>query len=185
MKTHVTPTPLKGVMIVTIEYFKDERGFFMESWNKREFEQAGITANFVQDSHSASGRGVLRGMHYQDMREPMAKLIRCTVGRILDVAIDLRSSSPTYGKWFGMELTAENKTLLYIPEGFAHGFLTLSDQCEVQYKQTAFYNPAAEGGILWNDPDVGIHWPITNPILSSKDLRQSTFAEYRTRPAFK
>jgi dTDP-4-dehydrorhamnose 3,5-epimerase len=185
MKTHVTPTSLDGVLIVTVDYFKDDRGFFMESWNQREFEQAGITAKFVQDSHSASVRGVLRGMHYQDMREPMAKLVRCTLGRVLDVAIDLRSSSPTYGKWFSLELTAENKTLLFVPEGFAHGFLTLSDRCEVQYKQTAFYNPAAEGGIVWNDPDVGISWPISNPILSAKDQRQQTFAEYRTRPAFK
>jgi len=156
----------------------------MESWNKRDFEAAGITANFVQDSHSASTKGVLRGMHYQDMREPMAKLVRCTVGRILDVAVDLRMASPTFGKWFGLELSAENKTLLYVPEGFAHGFLTLSDHCEVQYKQTGFYNPPAEGGIAWNDPEVGIEWPITNPILSARDKQQRTLAEYRANPAF-
>jgi len=185
MKTHITPTLLEGLLIVNIAYSKDERGFFLESWNKRDFESAGITANFVQDSHSASTRGVLRGMHYQDMREPMAKLVRCTVGRILDVAIDLRMTSPTFGKWFGLELTAENKTLLYVPEGFAHGFLTISDYCEVQYKQTAFYNPQAEGGIAWNDPEVGIEWPITNPILSARDQQQHALAAYRANPAFK
>ena len=185
MKTHVTATPLDGLLIVNVDYAKDARGFFLESWNRREFEQAGIKANFVQDSHSASGRGVLRGMHYQDMQEPMAKLVRCTHGSVLDVAIDLRSSSSTFGKWFAIELTSENKTMLYVPEGFAHGFLTLTDHCEVQYKQTGFYNPAAEGGIAWNDPDVGILWPITDPILSAKDQRQTTFAEYRKRPAFK
>ena len=185
MKTHITPTLLEGLLIVNIAYSKDERGFFLESWNKRDFESAGITANFVQDSHSASTRGVLRGMHYQDMREPMAKLVRCTVGRILDVAIDLRMTSPTFGKWFGLELTAENKTLLYVPEGFAHGFVTISDYCEVQYKQTAFYNPQAEGGIAWNDPEVGIEWPIANPILSARDQQQHALAAYRANPAFK
>jgi dTDP-4-dehydrorhamnose 3,5-epimerase len=185
MKAHVTPTPINDLLIVNIDYFKDDRGFFLESWNKKEFEAAGIKADFVQDSHSASGLGVLRGMHYQDMKAPMAKLVRCTVGRILDVAVDLRTSSPTFGKWFGVELTAENKTLLYVPVGFAHGFLTLSDRCEVQYKQTAFYDPEAEGGIAWNDPEIGIQWPIPNPTLSAKDQRQLTLKEYRTRPAFR
>ena len=184
MRTHVTPTPIPDLLIVNIDYFKDERGFFMESWNKQEFETAGIKADFVQDSHSASGRGVLRGMHYQDRKAPMAKLVRCTAGRILDVAIDLRMSSATFGKWFGMELTSDNKTLLYVPVGFAHGFLTLSDHCEVQYKQTAFYDPSAEGGIAWNDPEVGIQWPIPNPMLSLKDRKQPTLKEYRARPAF-
>lgn len=185
MKTHVTPTAIPDLLIVNINYFKDERGFFLESWNKREFEAVGIKADFVQDSHSASGKDVLRGMHYQDMKTPMAKLVRCTAGRILDVAIDLRTSSPTFGKWFGIELTAENKTLLYVPIGFAHGFLTLSDRCEVQYKQTAFYDPQSEGGIAWNDPEVGIEWPITNPTLSAKDQQQPTLNEYRAKPAFR
>src|SRR5678815_2089051 len=185
MKVHVTRTPLESLLVVDIDYFKDERGFFIEAWNKASFAEAGITDDFVQDSHSGSSYGVLRGMHYQDMTAPIAKLVRCTVGRILDVAIDLRSTSPTFGKWFGIELTSENKTMLYVPEGFAHGFLTLADHCEVQYKQTGFYNPAAEGGIAWNDPDVGIRWPITDPILSAKDQHQTAFAEYRKRPAFK
>ena len=115
----------------------------------------------MQDSHSASRYGVLRGMHYQDMREPLGKLVRCTVGRMLDVAIDLRASSPTFGQWFSIELSAENKRLVYVPVGFAHGFATLSDYCEVQYKQTGYYRPDAEGGIAWNDPDIGIAWPYT------------------------
>ena len=184
MKTHVTRTPLEDLLVVSIDYFKDERGFFMESWNQKHFTEAGIPDAFLQDSHSSSCRGVLRGMHYQDITAPMAKLVRCTLGRILDVAIDLRSSSSSFGKWFGIELTAENKTLLYVPVGFAHGFLTISDYCEVQYKQTAFYAPESEGGIAWNDPDVGIQWPLSSPTLSSKDRQQHSLAEYRRNPAF-
>src|SRR5215203_2739774 len=145
MKVHVTRTPLQNLLVVNIDYFNDERGFFMEAWNRADFANAGIAADFVQDSHSASRYGVLRGMHYQDMRAPTAKLVRCTVGRILDVAVDLRVSSATFGKWFSAELNAENKTLLYVPVGFAHGFATLSDYCEVQYKQTDYYSPGAEG----------------------------------------
>jgi dTDP-4-dehydrorhamnose 3,5-epimerase len=184
MKVHAARTPLSGLLVVNIDYFKDDRGFFMESWNKKEFAEAGITAEFVQDSHSASTRGVLRGMHYQDMQAPMAKLVRCTVGRILDVAIDLRFTSTTFGKWYSIELSSENKALIYVPVGFAHGFLSLSDYCEVQYKQTALYHPGAEGGIAWNDPEVGIAWPIANPILSTKDQQQQSLAQYRRSPAF-
>ena len=119
------------------------------------------------------------------MTAPVAKLVRCTSGRILDVAIDLRVSSPTFGKWFGIELTTENKTLLYVPVGFAHGFATLTDRCEVQYKQTGFYDPKAEGGIAWNDSEVAIQWPYTSPLLSAKDQRQQTLMEYRRDPAFR
>ncbi len=185
MKARVSTTPLAGLVLVNIDHFKDERGFFIESWTKRDFAAAGITAEFVQDSHSASRYGVLRGMHYQDMRAPSDKLIRCTVGRMLDVVIDLRTSSSTFGKWFSTELSADNKTLLYVPVGFAHGFATLSEYCEVQYKQTDYYAPEAEGGIAWNDPDVGIQWPYPNPILSKRDRNQSSLAEYRKNPAFK
>jgi dTDP-4-dehydrorhamnose 3,5-epimerase len=184
MKTHVTPTPLAGLRVVDIDFPKDERGFFIEVWNQRDFAAAGIPDAFVQDSHSASRFGVLRGLHYQDLRAPMAKLVRCTVGRILDVALDLRVSSPTFGRWFSIELNAENKSQLYVPVGFAHGFLTLSDYCEVQYKQTGLYAPETEGGIAWNDPDVGIRWPIDNPILSGRDCKQNTLAEYLRKPAF-
>jgi dTDP-4-dehydrorhamnose 3,5-epimerase len=185
VKAHATPTPLKDVILVNVDHFQDERGFFIESWSKRDFAEVGITAEFVQDSHSASRYGVVRGMHYQDMRAPTAKLVRCTVGKILDVVIDLRMSSPTFGQWFSAELTAEGKTLIYVPVGFAHGFATLSDHCEVQYKQTDYYMPEAEGGIAWNDPDVGIQWPYPNPILSKRDQLQMSLAEYRKNPAFR
>jgi dTDP-4-dehydrorhamnose 3,5-epimerase len=185
MKARVTPTSLADLILIDMDYFEDERGFFIESWTKKDFADAGVTAEFVQDSHSASRYGVLRGLHYQDMRAPMGKLVRCTVGKILDVAIDLRASSPTFGKWFGVELSAENKTLLYVPVGFAHGFATLSDYCEVQYKQTEYYNPETEGGIAWNDPDVGIQWPYDDPVLSKRDSQQQSLAEYRKNPAFR
>ena len=184
MKVHVTRTKLENLLVLNIDYFKDERGFFLESWNKASFAEVGIKDDFVQDSHSASTYGVLRGMHYQDMTAPMAKLVRCTVGRILDVAIDLRIASPTFGRSFSVELTAENKTLVYVPVGFAHGFATLSEYCEVQYKQSGFYNPAAEGGIIWNDPELNIPWPYSNPILSRKDLQLPTLADYRKKAAF-
>jgi dTDP-4-dehydrorhamnose 3,5-epimerase len=185
MKTRITKTPLDGVLIVNIDHFEDERGFFIESWNKRDFTAAGVPAEFVQDSHSRSTYGVLRGLHYQDMRAPLAKLVRCTAGKILDVALDLRISSPTFGQAFTLELTAENKTQLFIPIGFAHGFATLSDVCEVQYKQTGFYEPSYEGGIIWNDPDVRINWPISNPTLSKRDQNQMSLRRYRENPAFR
>jgi dTDP-4-dehydrorhamnose 3,5-epimerase len=184
MKTRVTKTPIDGLVIVKIDHFQDERGFFIESWNKRDYAEAGLSHEFVQDSHSRSRYGVLRGLHYQDMRAPMAKLVRCTVGKILDVALDLRMSSPTFGEAFTIELTPENKTLLFVPVGFAHGFVTLSDVCEVQYKQTAFYLPSTEAGIAWNDPDVAIDWPIQDPILSKRDQNQMTLKQYRENPAF-
>ena len=185
MKVRVTKTPLPDLAVVNIDYFKDERGFFMESWHKRNFAEAGLDCEFVQESHSSSRFGVLRGMHYQDMRAPMVKLVRCLVGRILDVVVDLRTNSPAFGRWFSIELSAENKTLLYVPVGFAHGFATLADYCEVQYKQTEYYRPETEGGIAWNDPDIGIQWPYADPILSERDRRQMSFKEYRSNPAFK
>ena len=185
MKTHVTTTPLAGLVVVNIEYFRDERGFFIESWHKEDFAAAGLPFEFVQDSHSRSRQKVLRGLHYQDMRAPMSKLVRCTVGKILDVALDLRVSSPTFGKWFSIELSADNQTQLLVPVGFAHGFVTLSDVCEVQYKQTGFYEPTAEGGIAWNDPDVGVDWPFKDPILSKRDQNQSSLKQSRENPAFR
>ena len=185
MKTHVTTTPLEGPLVINIDFFQDERGFFIESWNKKDFAAAGLAVEFVQDSHSRSGYKVLRGLHYQDMRAPMAKLVRCTVGSILDVAVDLRISSPTFGKWFSIELNADNKTQLFVPVGFAHGFATLTDVCEVQYRQTGFYQPQAEGGIAWNDPDLGIRWPFNDPVLSKRDQNQLSLKQYRENPAFK
>ena len=185
MKTHVTTTPLEGLVVVDIDFFRDERGFFIESWHKKDFAAAGLPFDFVQDSHSRSSHRVLRGLHYQDMRSPMAKLVRCTAGKILDVAVDLRMSSSTFGKWFSIELSPENKSQLWVPVGFAHGFLTVSDVCEVQYKQTEFYQPSHEGGIAWNDPDVGIPWPVKEPILSNRDQNQMSLRQYRQNPAFR
>lgn len=185
MKTHLTPTPLADLFVVNIDYFEDERGFFIESWHKKDFAEAGLPFDFVQDSHSRSSYKVIRGLHYQDMRAPMGKLVRCTVGRILDVAVDLRVSSKTFGRWFSIELTAENKTQLWVPAGFAHGFAALSDVCELQYKQTNLYQPATEGGISWNDPDVGIEWPFNDPILSKRDQNQSSLKRYMENPAFR
>jgi dTDP-4-dehydrorhamnose 3,5-epimerase len=184
MKTRITPTPLRDLVVVNIDHVEDERGFFIESWNKRDYAEAGLRAEFVQDSHSRSRYGVLRGLHYQDPRAPLAKLVRCTVGRVLDVAVDLRTSSPTFGKWFGIELTAENKAQLVVPVGFAHGFVALSDVCEIQYKQTGFYSPEAEGGILWNDPDLAIQWPVEEPILSQRDRNAMSLKQYLQNPVF-
>lgn len=184
MKTHVTQTPLAGLVRVDIDFFSDERGFFIESWHQRDFASAGLDITSVQEGHSRSGRNVLRGLHYQDMTAPMGKLLRCTVGAIFDVAVDLRMSSPTFGQWFGIELSAENKTQLYVPEGFAHGFATISDVAEVQYKQTGFYTPSSEGTISWNDPDIGIEWPIDDPILSQRDQNGISLQDYRKKPAF-
>jgi dTDP-4-dehydrorhamnose 3,5-epimerase len=185
MKTRLSNTPLEGLQVINIDYFRDERGFFMESWHKRDFAEAGLPFDFVQDSHSRSTYGVLRGLHYQDMRAPMVKLVRCTVGRVFDVAVDLRVGSSTFGKWFGLELSAENKSQLLIPIGFAHGFLTLSDVCEIQYKQNEYYQPQTEGGIRWNDPDVGIKWPLHDPVLSKRDQNQVSLAQYLQNPAFR
>ncbi|PYS17817.1 MAG: dTDP-4-dehydrorhamnose 3,5-epimerase [Acidobacteria bacterium] len=178
-------TPLDGLLVVEIDFFRDERGFFMESWHKRDFAEAGLPYEFVQDSHSRSTYSVLRGLHYQDMRAPIVKLVRCTVGRVFDVAVDLRVTSPTFGQWFGIELTAENKTQLLVPLGFAHGFLTLSDVCEIQYKQTEYYRPEAEGGVAWNDKDIAIDWPLRDPpILSRRDQNQPSLKQYLQNPAF-
>jgi dTDP-4-dehydrorhamnose 3,5-epimerase len=185
MKTHVTTTPLEGLIVINIEYNRDDRGFFIESWNKRDFAAAGLRHEFVQDSHSRSRHKVLRGLHYQDMRAPMAKLVRCTAGRILDVAVDLRVSSPTFGKWFSIELSSDNQTQILVPVGFAHGFAALSDVCEVQYKQTGLYEPLCEGGIAWNDPDVGVEWPFPDPILSNRYRNQLSLKQYREDPAFR
>ena len=185
MKMRMNKTPLDGLLVVEIDFFRDERGFFMESWHKRDFAEAGLPYEFVQDSHSRSTYSVLRGLHYQDMRAPIVKLVRCTVGRVFDVAVDLRVSSPTFGQWFGIELTAENKTQLLVPIGFAHGFLTLSDVCEIQYKQTEYYRPEAEGGVAWNDKDIAIDWPLRNPpILSRRDQNQPSLKQYLQNPAF-
>ena len=168
----VTPAALPEVLMLEPHVFGDDRGFFLESYNQREFrEAAGIDANFVQDNHSRSARHVLRGLHYQ-LKQAQGKLIRVVAGEVFDVAVDLRRSSPRYGRWTGRHLSAENKRMLWIPAGFAHGFLALRDATEVLYKTTDYYAPEHERCVLWNDPDIGIDWPLTGvPLISEKDRR--------------
>lgn len=185
MDLTVIPTPLDGVVLIQPRVFPDGRGFFFETWNARDFEAAGIPAVFVQDSHSRSTQGVLRGLHYQDTTAPLGKLVRCTVGSIFDVAVDLREGSPTFGRWTSAELSADNKLQIYIPPGFAHGFQATSEIVEVQYKQTGYYMPAAEGTIAWNDPEIGVTWPVEGPILSGRDRQGTSFRDYTRRPAFR
>ena len=174
-------TTLPGVVILEPQVFGDERGFFFESFNARVFTQlTGLTPNFVQDNHSRSARGVLRGLHYQ-IRQPQGKLLRCAVGEIFDVAVDLRRSSPFFGSWTGVRLSAENKRQLWIPEGFAHGFVTLSESAELLYKATDFYAPEHERCIIWNDVDLKIDWPLeTPPLLSAKDRQGLPFRQAET-----
>jgi len=167
---NVIPTEIPDVVIIEPRVFGDDRGFFMESYNERAFaEKAGITQQFVQDNHSRSGKNVLRGLHYQ-IQQAQGKLVRAIVGTILDVAVDIRRSSPTFGQWISCELSAENKRMLWVPAGFAHGFVVTSDVAEVLYKATDFYAPQYERSILWNDPDLAIAWNVDGePILSPKD----------------
>ena len=166
----VKETKLKGVYVIEPSVFGDERGWFMESWSKQKMEAANLNYDFVQDNHSYSAeKGVLRGLHYQNEPMAQAKLIRCTRGEIFDVAVDIRKNSPTFAFWFGTILSAENKKQLLIPRGFAHGFLTLTDDVEVQYKADNFYAPRFDGNIRWDDPDIGIEWPFEPTILSEKD----------------
>jgi dTDP-4-dehydrorhamnose 3,5-epimerase len=165
----VSATALPEVKLIEPKVFGDTRGFFYESWNARDFAAAGIDAGFVQDNHSRSGKGVLRGLHYQ-LKLPQGKLVRVIEGRVFDVAVDIRRGSPNFGKWAGVELSAENRRMLWVPGGFAHGFLVLSDSCEFVYKATDYYAPEFERAILWNDPALAIDWPVAAaPILSTKD----------------
>ncbi|MGC8777273.1 MAG: dTDP-4-dehydrorhamnose 3,5-epimerase [Candidatus Caldatribacteriaceae bacterium] len=167
-KFRLLTTPLEGVVLIEPTLFEDERGFFMETYSFRDFQELGLGVTFVQDNHSFSRKGVLRGLHFQ-REHPQGKLLRVVRGAIFDVAVDIRQNSPTFGKWYGVELSAENRRQLYIPPGFAHGFLALSD-ADVLYKATDYYHPGDEGGIIWNDPDIGIAWPLVGePVLSPKD----------------
>ena len=167
---NVIKSPLPDVLVLEPRVFGDDRGFFFESWNDKTFrEKTGVAAVFVQDNHSRSAAGVLRGIHYQTPN-PQAKLVRCSAGAVWDVAVDLRRSSPSFLQWFGIELSAENKRQLWIPEGFGHGFVAQADGAELLYKATAFYIPEHDRAIAWNDPDLGIDWQIAgNPSLSNKD----------------
>jgi dTDP-4-dehydrorhamnose 3,5-epimerase len=185
MDIHVTPTKLDGVVIVDTDFFRDERGFFIEVYHKQRYAEHGLDYDFVQDNHSRSARGVLRGFHYQDMTAPVGKLVRCTVGAVLDVAVDLRVGSPTFSQWVGVELTADNMRQVMVPEGFGHAFVTLSDFAEVHYKCTGLYDPPSEGTVAWNDPDIGVEWPVANPVLSNRDQNGMSLKHYLERPAFR
>lgn len=168
----ITKTKIDGVVIIEPDVFGDNRGFFMESWNKKKMEEAGLYYDFVQDNHSKSTvKGTLRGIHFQKGDKAQAKLVRCVKGAVLDVAVDLRKNSPTFKQWVGVELSAENKKQLLIPRGFGHGFVTLTDDVEFLYKADNYYAPEADAGIRWNDPDIGVEWDIEKPILSEKDRK--------------
>lgn len=178
-KIKVTTCEIEGLCVIEPTVFKDERGYFMETYNQNDFKEAGLDMVFVQDNQSMSTRGVLRGLHYQK-QFPQGKLVRVVRGMVFDVAVDLRTGSKTYGNWFGVELSAENKKQFYIPEGFAHGFLVLSDEAEFVYKCTDFYHPGDEGGMAWNDPEIGIEWPLQDGvelIISEKDQKWGGFKE--------
>lgn len=177
---NIEKTDIKDLCIITPAVFEDERGFFMEVYRKDKFKEFGINAEFVQDNHSRSAKNVLRGLHFQ-WEPPMGKLMRVTLGAAFLVAVDIRKNSPTLGKWFGIEVSAENKKQVYAPAGFARGFCVLSDVAEIQYKCTGIYNKNAESGILWNDPEIGIKWPVATPILSDKDAKAQTLTEWLTR----
>lgn len=166
----VIKTELEGVLILEPVVHGDQRGFFMESWSKRDMEKVGLFYDFVQDNHSLSAqKGTLRGIHFQRGVKAQAKLVRCIRGAVLDVAVDLRPISPTYKKWVAQKLTAENKRQLLIPRGFGHAFLTLTDDVEFLYKADNYYAPEADAGIRWDDPEIGIDWPVREPVLSWKD----------------
>ena len=172
-KITVTPCDIEGLYVIEPTVFKDERGYFVETYNQNDMQEAGLDMVFVQDNQSMSTRGVLRGLHFQK-QFPQGKLVRVVRGKVFDVAVDLRSDSKTYGKWFGVELSAENMKQFYIPEGFAHGFLVLSDEAEFCYKCTDFYHPGDEGGLAWNDPEIGVEWPLeegVDLIISEKDQK--------------
>lgn len=175
---NIIETAIPGVLIIEPRVFGDARGFFMETWNAADFAAAGLDLSFVQDNHSRSQKGVLRGLHFQNPG-PQGKLVRVTNGAVFDVAVDLRASSPTFGQWVGVELSAANQRMFWVPEGFAHGFLTLEDDTDFLYKCTAPYAPQSEYTLAWNDPAVGIAWPGAgfDPIISEKDARGLSLAQ--------
>jgi dTDP-4-dehydrorhamnose 3,5-epimerase len=166
----IVPTHLPGVVILEPRVFGDSRGFFLETWNLARYVEAGISDAFVQDNLSLSARGVVRGLHFQNPRA-QAKLVTVLQGEVYDVAVDIRVGSPTFGKWVGVHLTGENKRQLYVPRGFAHGFCVTSETALFMYKCSDFYDPESEGGVAWNDPDLGIDWPVDRPSLSGKDAQ--------------
>jgi dTDP-4-dehydrorhamnose 3,5-epimerase len=181
----VIPTQLSEVVIVEPARHGDERGFFAEVYQRSQYAEHGLAGDFVQDNQSRSAGGVIRGLHFQDMSAPMVKLVRCTRGAILDVAVDLRVGSPTFGRWVGVELTEDNLRQLWVPVGFAHGFATLSQIADVHYRCSTYYAPAAEHVLAWNDPDVAIDWPIADPMLSPRDRGGASLRAYLEAPIFR
>jgi dTDP-4-dehydrorhamnose 3,5-epimerase len=177
MQIKIASSHLNGLVVLESEVFEDERGFFMEVFRADQFSALGLPVEFVQDNHSRSQQGVLRGLHFQ-WQPAMGKLMRVTFGSAFLVAVDIRKGSPTLGQWFGIEVSAKNKKQVYAPAGFARGFCVLSDVAEIQYKCTGVYNSKAEAGILWNDPQIGIAWPLKNPLLSEKDIQARTLSQW-------
>lgn len=180
---NVLSVAIPGPLVIEPQVFGDDRGFFMESWNARRFREAGIDVDFVQDNHSRSARGVLRGLHFQNPNA-QGKLVRVTAGRVWDVVVDVRRASPHFGQWAGVELSAANKRMFWVPPGFAHGFVCLEDGTDFLYKCTAFYDPASEHSLLWNDPAIGIDWPLEGltPLLSGKDRAGVPLADIQAYP---
>jgi len=181
MEFNVEKTAIRDLLIITPEIFKDDRGFFTESYRKDKFSEFGLDIEFVQDNHSRSAKNVVRGLHFQ-WEPPMGKLMRVTQGAAFLVAVDIRVGSPTFGKWVGVEASVDNRKQVYAPAGFARGFCVISDFAEIQYKCTGIYSNKAESGILWNDPAIGIEWPVTDPILSKKDEVAQTLAQWASHP---
>lgn len=177
MKTKLVETPLKDLLVVEIDPFEDERGFVFEPWHKKDFQEAGLDLTFVQEVHSKSRHKVIRGIHYHHEGTPIAKLIRCIVGQVFLVAVDLRKNSETYGKWHGIEISADNKKQLYVPAGFGVGFAVLSNSAELLYKFTHYYDPSSDGSVRWDDKDLAIDWPFTDPILSDRDKAAKSFID--------
>ncbi|MBC8266470.1 MAG: dTDP-4-dehydrorhamnose 3,5-epimerase [Flavobacteriales bacterium] len=176
-----TKTPIKGLLVIKPKIFADDRGYFFESWSKIAFENEGLDLNFVQDNQSLSAKGVLRGLHFQNSPFAQGKLVSVIKGAVMDVAVDIRENSPTYGKHFSIVLSEENKTIFWIPPGFAHGFVSLEDDTIFTYKCTGVYNKQSEGSIVWNDKDLNINWAVDNPIVSEKDALSPSFLELNTK----
>ncbi|MCU0613600.1 MAG: dTDP-4-dehydrorhamnose 3,5-epimerase [Desulfobacterales bacterium] len=166
----INTTSIEGLLILEPDVFRDERGFFLETFHEQKYEELGIESNFVQDNLSLSSKGILRGLHFQ-YQKPQAKLVQVLLGEVYDVAVDIRQGSTTFGKYFGIMLSQDNLYQMFIPEGFAHGYCVVSETALFAYKCSEFYSPAYEGGLLWSDPDIGIEWPISDPLLSQKDSR--------------
>jgi dTDP-4-dehydrorhamnose 3,5-epimerase len=173
----INTTPIDGLLVLEPEVFRDERGFFLETFHEQKYESFGIESKFVQDNLSFSSKGILRGLHFQ-YRHPQAKLVQVFSGEVFDVAVDIRRGSPTFGKWFGIMLSQDNLYQMFIPECFAHGYCVVSETALFAYKCTDFYSPSDEGGLLWSDPDIGIEWPVSDPVLSQKDSRLPRLLEF-------